>query len=42
MSCHDTQMKHGGSCKQTEGAGEQSGVAAECVDPGGSSRQKFE
>ena len=24
------------------GAGEQSGVATECVDPGGSSRQKFE
>jgi hypothetical protein len=24
------------------GAGEQSGVAAECVDPGGSSRQKCE
>jgi len=39
---HDKQMKHGGSAYETEGAGEQSGVVAECVDPGGSSRQKFE
>ena len=28
---HDKQMKHGGSASR-QGAGEQSGVAAECVD----------
>ena len=31
-----------GRASRRRGAGEQSGVAAECVDPGGSRRQKFE
>jgi len=47
---HVKHMKYGGSNKlsvvgrasRLRGAGEQSGVAAECVDPGGNNRQKFQ